>query len=92
MSTASTNPWVLHTYTQDEKDKIHDIYIKLKHIEDKVKELSDMRQDIRDELIPDIMDGDIMMNLVPYDIIQQIDFVEGEMQHLINVLHDAQIG
>lgn len=92
MSTQATNPWVLHEYTQEEKDKLHDLYIKLKHIEDQTQEISSMRQDIRDELIPDIMDGDIMVDRIQDDTIQQIEFIEFEMQRLIDMLKHAQIG
>ena len=92
MSIQATNPWVQHEYTQDEKDMLHDIYIKLKHIEDRDKEIYNLRQDIRDELIPDIMDGDIMVERIPDDIIRQIEFIESEIQQLIDTLHDAQIG
>ena len=92
MNSQATNPWVLHEYTQEEKDKLHDLYIKLKHIEDQTQVISSMRQDIRDELIPDIMDGDIMVGRIPDDVIQQIEYVESEMQQLIASLQAAQIG
>lgn len=86
------NTWIQHQYTQEEKDNLHDLYLKLKHIEDKAAEITQLRQDIRDELIPDIADGDIVMERIPHDVIEEIDFIERKLQALIDSLHAAQIG
>lgn len=81
-----------YVYTQDEKDALHDLYIKLKELDTLVTELNDCQQDIRDELITDLADGDILVQALDPDLEAQIDFVAAELRRLIKSLHAAEIG
>lgn len=81
-----------HVYSQEEQDVLHDLYIKLRHIEEKAHEISMLRGVIRDELTPNIMDGTIMLEMLDGDIYRQIDYVESEMDQLIQQLRGAEIG
>ena len=81
-----------HVYTQDEQDVLYDLYIKLRHIEEKAHEISLLRDAIRDELTPNIMDGEFMLEMLDADIVQQIDYAESQLQVIIDTLHRAELG
>ena len=81
-----------HVYTQEEKDRLHDLYIKLRGLEPIASALYNCQQDLRDELITDLADGDIILDRLDSDIELQIDFVAAEARRLVNYLHAAEIG
>lgn len=81
-----------HVYTQEEQDVLHDLYIKLRHIEEKAHEISMLRGAIRDELTPNIMDGEFMLEMLDDDIYTQLDYTESQMQEIIDALHRAELG
>ena len=81
-----------HVYTQEEQDILHDLYVKLRHIEEKAHEISMLRDAIRDELTPNIMDGEFMLERLDDDIYTQIDYTESQLQEIIDTLHRAELG
>ena len=83
---------IQHVYTQEEQDVLHDLYITLRHIEEKAHELSMIRAAIRDELTPNIMDGEFMLESLDDDIYSQIDYTESQLQEIIDTLHRAELG
>jgi len=80
-----------HIYTQEEKDELHDLYLELKHLDDKFYQINKLKQNILDNLISDLSDGDIMCERIDSELYSQIRFVKGELSVLINMLSDAEI-
>ena len=83
---------VNHVYTQEEQDTLHDIYIELHDLEEIMHEVSNCRDNIRDELTPNISDGCVDVAMLPDDIISTIRFIHSQLDELIGDLHKAEIG
>ena len=81
-----------HVYTQEEQDILHDIYIELHDLEETMHEVSNCRDNIRDELIPNLSDGCIVMAMLSDDIFGTIRFINSQLKKLIGDLHNAEIG
>ena len=83
---------VYHVYTQDEQDQLHDLYIALHDLEETMHEVSNCRDNIRDELTTNIADGCIMVSDLPDDIVATIQFINGQLEDLVHDMHKAEIG
>ena len=83
---------VQHIYTQDEQDTLHDLYVALHDTEEIMHEVSNCRDNIRDELTPNISDGCIIPDLLPDDILRTIRYINSQLEELVSDLHKAEIG
>lgn len=80
-----------HYYTQDELDELHDIYLRLREFEPLIQQLDAIKQDIRDELIPGLTEGDIMVNDLPDDLDSTMQYDIRELENLIRTFHNAGV-
>ena len=81
-----------HVYTQDEQDQLHDIYVALHDLEETMHEVSNCRDNIRDELIPNISDGCIEVAMLPDDILSTLRYINDQLEELVSDMHNAEIG
>lgn len=80
-----------YSYTQDELDELHDIYLRLREFEPLIQQLEAIKQDIRDELIPGLTEGDIIMSALPADLDSTMQYNIRELEKLIRTFHDAGV-
>lgn len=80
-----------HFYTQDELDELYDIYLRLREFEPLIQQLDAIKQDIRDELIPGLTEGDIIMRALPDDLDSTLQYEIRRLESLIRTFHNAGV-
>ena len=81
-----------HVYTQDEQDTLHDLYVASHDTEEIMHEVSNCRDNIRDELTLNISDGCIITDLLPDAILTTIRYIYSQLEELVSYLHKPERG